>query len=180
MGGEAPTAEPPRIETDRLVLRPLALADLGPMHDVYADREVMRYIGRGGAHSETIEESERRLQRLIDHQEKHGFSLWAVTDRASGTVMGDAGLILYAHRGPEIELGYRLAKAYWGRGYATEAARAWLAHGFETLGLKRIVAVTHPEHVASQRVLEKIGMRREGTADYNGKNVLLFSAAAGA
>ena len=179
MGGEAPTAEPPRIETERLVLRPLALADLGPMHDVYADREVMRYIGRGGAHSETIEESERRLQRLIDHQEKHGFSLWAVTERASGTVMGDGGLILYAHRGPEIELGFRLAKPYWGKGYATELARAWIAHAFAELGLERILGVAHPENVASQRVLEKAGLRFQGMTAYEGTKARLYAVERG-
>jgi [ribosomal protein S5]-alanine N-acetyltransferase len=164
-----------RIETERLILRPLALADLGPMHDVYGEREVMRYIGSGGSHSETVDDSERRLQRLIDHQEAHGFSLWAVTDRDSGTVMGDAGLILLGHRGPEIELGYRLAKPYWGKGYATEAAAAWLAHGFGELGLERIVAVTHPENLASQRVLEKVGMQPAGTTSYDGVDALLFA-----
>ncbi len=164
-----------RIETDRLVLRPLTLADLGPMHEVYGDREVMRYIGRGGAHSETVEESEERLQRLIDHQEKHGFSMWAVTERASGAVMGDGGLILYAHRGPEIELGYRLAKPYWGKGYATEVARAWVAHGFDELGLERIVAVTHPQNVASQRVLEKAGFRFRGMTAYEGAKARLYA-----
>jgi [ribosomal protein S5]-alanine N-acetyltransferase len=163
-----------RIETDRLILRPLAPADLGPMHEVYGDREVMRYIGSGGAHSETVDDSERRLQRLIDHQEARGFSLWAVTDRESGTLMGDAGLILLGHRGPDIELAYRLAKPYWGKGYATEAAAAWLSHGFDELGLERIVAVAHPENVASQRVLEKIGMRPAGTTSYDGLAALLF------
>ena len=172
-------ADGARIETDRLVLRPLTLADLGPMHDVYGDREVMRYIGSGDAHSETVDDSERRLQRLIDHQEAHGFSLWAVTDRESGTVMGDAGLILLAHRGPEIELAYRLAKPYWGKGYATEAATAWLAHGFDELGLDRIVAVTHPDNVASQRVLEKAGMRTAGPTSYAGTPALLFAAEKG-
>ena len=164
-----------RIETERLVLRPLTIADLGPMHEVYADREAMRYIGQGDLWSETVDDSERRLQRLIGHQEAHGFSLWAVTDRESGTVMGDAGLILLEHRGPEIELGYRLAKPYWGKGFATEAATAWLDYGFDELELERIVAVTHPENVASQRVLEKVGMRFEGPSTYEGEPVRLYA-----
>ncbi len=135
----------------------------------------MRYIGTGTSHSESIDDTERRLQDLIDHQDEHGFSLWAVTERANGTVMGDAGLIHYAHRGPEIELAYRLAKPYWGRGYATEAARAWVRHGFDELGLDRIVALTHPENVASRRVLEKVGMRYERMTDYNGVAARLYA-----
>ena len=149
------------------------LADLGPMHEVYADREVMRYLG-DNAYSQSVEDSERRLQRLIDHQERHGFSFWAVTDRDSGSVLGDAGLVLLAHRGPEVELGFRLAKPYWGRGYATEAARAWIAHGFDELELDRIVAVTHPENAASQRVLEKVGMTFTGMSEYEGAQVKRF------
>ena len=145
------------------------------MHEVYADREVMRYIGAGDSYSTSVDESEERLSRLIDHHERHGFSLWAVTDRETGAVMGDCGLIYYAHEGPEIELGYRLAKPYWGNGYATEAARAWVAHGFEELDLDRIVAVTHPENVASQRVLEKLGMRFREMADYEGQEARLYA-----
>ena len=157
------------------MLRPLGLADLGPLHEIYADREVMRYIGSGDSHSESVDETERRLQGLMNHQDEHGFSLWAVTDRANGTVMGYAGLIHYAHRGPEIELAYRLAKPYWGKGYATEAARGWLRYGFDELGLDRIVAVTHPENVASQRVLEKVGMRYERMAIHDGVRVRLYA-----
>jgi RimJ/RimL family protein N-acetyltransferase len=134
----------------------------------------MRYIGSGGA-DEDVEESRRRLERLIEHQERHGFSLWAVTGRETAAVMGDCGLIRYAHVGPEIELGYRLAKLYWGKGYATEAAHAWVAHGFDTLGLHRIVAAAHPENTASQRVLEKVGMRYERMTDYAGERVRLYA-----
>ncbi len=135
----------------------------------------MRYIGPADAFSDDVEESRGRLERLIEHQEQHGFSLWAVTDLQSATVMGDCGLILYAHKGPEIELGFRLGKAYWGKGYATEAARAWVAHGFGLLGLDRIVAATHPENAASQRVLEKVGMRFERMDVYDGERVRLYA-----
>jgi RimJ/RimL family protein N-acetyltransferase len=146
------------------------------MHEVYGDREVMRYIGSESSFSDSVEESERRLQRLIAHQDKHGFSMWAVVSHETGTVMGDCGLIHYAFRGPEIELGYRLGQPYWGRGYATEAARAWVDHGFDELGLERIIAVSHPENVASQRVLEKIGMQRERMTEYEGgAKVVLFA-----
>jgi ribosomal-protein-alanine N-acetyltransferase len=163
------------VATERLDLRPLRSADLGTMVDLYADPVAMRWAG--GATSD-VEESARRLQRLIEHQEQHGFSLWAVTERESGIVVGDSGLIYYAFQGPEVELGYRLKVPFWGKGYATEAARAVLAYGFDEIGLERIVAVTHPDNVDSQRVLEKIGMRREGFADYLDKKVMYFAAGA--
>ncbi len=133
----------------------------------------MRYVGGS---TTSVEESGEKLQRLIDHQERHGFSLWAVVERESATVIGDAGLTLYAHRGPDVELGYRLKVPYWGKGYATEAARAWLRHAFDELGLRRILAVTHEENEASRRVLEKIGMRYDGRTEYAGDEALLYTA----
>ncbi len=166
--------DPQPIETDRLLLRPLSLADLGPLHEVYGDRDVMRWIGAGDAYSRDVAESEARLERLLAHQERHGFSLWAVTDRESGLVLGDCGLVHWAHRGPEIELAYRLGKAHWGQGYATEAARAWVERGLGELGLVRIVAAAHPENAASRRVLEKAGFRFEGRADYDGTAIRLY------
>jgi ribosomal-protein-alanine N-acetyltransferase len=173
-----PTARPlhepegPRIETERLELRPSTVADLGALHELYADPGVMRYAG---GPTRAVEESEARLLRLIEHQERHGFSLWAVVERASGNVIGDAGLVLREHRGPEIELGYRLKSPFWGKGYATEAAGAWLAYGFDELGLRRIVAVAHPENVASQRVLEKLGMRFERMTTCDGGPARLYA-----
>jgi RimJ/RimL family protein N-acetyltransferase len=76
--------------------------------------------------------------------------------------------------GPEVELGYKLGPEYRGRGYATEAGRAWLAYGFETLGLDRIVAVAWPENAASWRVMEKLGMTRVGPGHHYGHETLLY------
>jgi ribosomal-protein-alanine N-acetyltransferase len=177
---QPPTFEVEPIETERLLLRPLTLADLGPLHEVYGDRDVMRWIGTGDAYSRELAESEARLDRLVAHQEKHGFSIWAVTDRGSGMLLGDCGLVHWAHRGPEIELVYRLGKAYWGQGYATEAARAWVERGLDELGLERIVAATHPENVPSQHVLEKVGFRYERKTNYDGAVVRLYAIESGA
>jgi ribosomal-protein-alanine N-acetyltransferase len=160
-----------RIETDRLDLRPLTAADLGALHELNADPGAMRYAGGATC---SVDESEARLRRLIEHHERHGFSLWAVVERASGNVIGDAGLVLLEFRGPEIELAYRLKSPVWGKGYATEAAAAWVAYGFDELALARIVAVTDPDNVASQRVLEKVGMRFERMTSYDGARVRLY------
>jgi RimJ/RimL family protein N-acetyltransferase len=163
-----------QLETERLVLRPPTLADLGPLHEIWGDRDVMRYVGGGNAHAHDVDESEQRLARLLAHQERHGFSLWVVADRQSGTVLGDCGLIEFAFRGPEVELAYRLGKAHWGRGYATEAATAWTERGLHELGLATIVAVTHPENGASEHVLEKVGFRYEGPHLYEGVRMKQF------
>ena len=91
---------------DRLDLRPFVEADLEAMHRVYGDPEVMRHVGEGGA--VTREESERMLAAYREHQAEHGFAFWAVSDRASGTLIGDAGLEVTADG---VELGYTLARA---------------------------------------------------------------------
>jgi [ribosomal protein S5]-alanine N-acetyltransferase len=170
-----PGADELTLETERLLMRPATIADLGPLHEVWGDRDVMRWIGPGDAYSRDVEESESRLQKILAHQEEHGFSLWVVLERGSGTVLGDCGLVLFGYEGPEIELACRLRKGAWGHGYATEAGRAWLDHGFGPLDLKRIVAASHPGNEASQRVLEKLGMRCEGETELDGTRVLLYA-----
>lgn len=144
------------IVTERLRLRPPTEEDLIQLYPLYSDPDVMRYIL--GGRDRSLEDSRCRLEELIAHHQSHGFSLWVVHERASGALIGDCGLIHFERKGPEIELGYRFLEPYWGRGYATEAASAWVRYGFDNLGLKRIIAVTHPDNRASQNVLEKVGM----------------------
>jgi len=168
--------EATRLETERLVLRPPTVADLGPLHEVWGDRDVMRWVGAGDAFARDVDESARRLERLLVHQDAHGFGLWAVAERDSGTVLGDAGLVLFGFRGPEVELAYRLGKAHWGRGYATEAAAAWVEHGLVALDLPSILAVTHPANEASERVLDKVGFRYEGPTVHLGVRMRRFRA----
>ena len=82
-----------------------------------------------GGPTQTLEETQRRLAKIIEHQEKHGFSLWALIHKETGNLIGDCGLILVEGRGPEIEISYDIAYKFWGRGYATEAARECLGVG---------------------------------------------------
>jgi len=101
-------------------------------------------------------------------ERERGYTLWAVEAKATGEFVGQSGLVPVEGIGPEIEIAYHFAKTSWGKGYATEAAIAVLAHGLGDLGLARVIAIVMPSNVASCRVVEKAGMRLEGTATYYG------------
>jgi len=151
------------ILTERLELRALRLEDAAPLfHHVYGDPEVMRWVAGGTLPD--VAASEAAVQRFMAHQRAHGYSWWAVLERATGELVGDAGLYSYEDRGPLVELGYTFARRAWGKGYATEAATATLDAAFGPLGLDRVTAVVRPENGASQRVLEKNGFERIGLA----------------
>lgn len=143
------------IETERVYLRPFTFDDLDAFAVICSDQDVMRYIGAGRPLSR--EETKTRLNSIIEHRNKHGFGVWAAVDKSTGTLMGYCGL-QFLDNTSEVEVGYRLAKRFWGVGLASEAAKASLRYGFETLGLGRIVAVVQPANLASQHVLEKIGL----------------------
>jgi RimJ/RimL family protein N-acetyltransferase len=150
-------------ETDRVRLRHFHIGDGTAMDRVFGDPEVMRY-GRGPQSPEWV----RRWLRgcLENYHLKWGFGLWAVIERESGEVIGYCGLSHFDDIAgqAEIEIGYRLARAYWGRGYATEAARAVRDYGFATLGLPRLVSIIDPRNIASAKVAEKTGLRYEKDA----------------
>lgn len=157
------------LETESLLIRPFDRGDVAPIHAVFSDHEVMRYVP-GGARDR--EGSLARLQAFIDHQERYGFSKWAVIEKASRQLIGDCGL-QYLDGGPDIELGFHLARAHWGHGYATEAARACLAWALAERS-ERVVAIVDPANGRSIRVLEKIAMRPAGVAEYFGREWLLY------
>jgi ribosomal-protein-alanine N-acetyltransferase len=150
---------PERLDTPRLVLRPFTLDDTEAAFRWFGDPEVMRFIPSGADRSP--EETRQRLARYREHQARHGFSKWIVRERSSGEAVGDSGLLRLEE--PErIDLGFRLARSCWGRGFATEAARAWVHAAFADFGLARLTAFSHPRNLASRRVLEKVGFRRTG------------------
>ena len=153
----------PVLETARLVLRPLHPEDLAEHHArLGADAAVTwHHCARSPEESQTV------LGHRVEHWRRHGFGLWAVRDRESGEFLGEAGLQHLEDTG-EVELGYYLARAAWGRGVATEAGEAALRHGFEALGLERILAVVRPENEGSKRVLAKLGLRGRGFGDHYG------------
>ncbi len=114
--------------------------------------------------------------RAPRHRERHGFGLCAVELRSGRETIGVAGLT-HLDESPEIEVGYRFLKKHWGHGYATEAARASIAYGFEELGLDRIVAVTLPTNRASRRVMEKCGLSFVGVMQVYGRAQVKYAIA---
>jgi RimJ/RimL family protein N-acetyltransferase len=146
------------LETPRLLLRPFGPGDAVLVHRVYSDPVVMRYVATGPMTDLAV--TERLLADYDAHQRRLGYSFWAVVERSSGALIGDAGL--YRTPAGEVELGYTLGAEWWGRGYATEAAGAWLECAFGSLGISEVVALAEPANVGSLHVLEKLGMRRSG------------------
>jgi ribosomal-protein-alanine N-acetyltransferase len=161
------------LETDRLLLRTWTREDVADVLRVYSDPEVTRFLGTG-APDQTQEDARKRLERQIARQEKYGHTMWATIEKATGQLVGSCGLIPLEDTG-EIEVGYHLGRWVWGRGYATEGARACLDHGFHRLGLDRIVAVVVPANLASVRVLEKIGMIYQGLAHHYNREVKKYA-----
>lgn len=146
---------PHRIETERTLLRPYEEADSIAAFGWFGDPEAMRFEPGGADRS--VAETRERLLGYMAHQEAHGFSKWMVLSSCDRLPIGHAGLMVLEETG-EIELGYRLLRSEWGKGLATEVARAWLDYGREELGLDRIIAFTQPGNQASVRVMERLGM----------------------
>jgi RimJ/RimL family protein N-acetyltransferase len=164
-----------QIETLRLCIEPFCSDDVAAAFAWLSDPEVMRFIPTGADRS--MGETTKRLARYIEHQTLHGFSKWIIRERASGQAIGDAGLVLLEDVG-KIDLGFRFARSYWGRGLATEAASAWVRAAFVDFGLDRLTAFAHPENLASLRVLQKLRFRSMGQDRVMGMESLVFSLSA--
>ena len=154
------------LETNRLILRRLVLADLDALFALYSDPEIRRYFPEGTlSYEETKEEVEWFLN---GHPEQPQLGLWATIHKESNQFIGRCGLLPWTiDQRPEVEVAYLLDKAYWGQGLGTEAAQAVLDYGFEQLGLSRLVCFIDPENLASMKVARNIGMtfEREGRDD---------------
>ncbi len=147
-----------RLQSDSLVLEPLAHTDFDWLCALYADPEVMRYIGTG---VRTEQQSRANLEALLAHGERKGFGYWVVRDRASGERLGGA-LLMIRSEGSPVELGFLFARPAWGKGVATEAARMLVAHAFDVLQLPELQAFIDVNNGASGAVLRKAGMRDTG------------------
>jgi RimJ/RimL family protein N-acetyltransferase len=118
----------------------------------------MRYLAPGGQ-LQTHEDSVERLRRYRAHWERYGFGIWVVEELATGRMVGRVGLAHHVLLPDEVEVGWALDPTVWGRGYATEGARAALNYAFTTLDLDRVVSIVHPENAASIAVMARLGLR---------------------
>ena len=154
------------MRTPRLLLRPWRDTDLAPFAALNADPEVRRWF----AGTLTREESDAQAARIQDDIATHGFGFWAAEAPGTAPFIGFVGLkhvTFAAPFAPAVEIGWRLARAHWGQGYATEAARAALAHAFGPLNLPEVVSFAVPGNLPSRRVMERIGMKRDPEGDFD-------------
>jgi RimJ/RimL family protein N-acetyltransferase len=154
------------LETSRLVLRPWREGDFEPFAALNSDPETMRYFPARLARAESDDLAERLGLVIV----MRGWGLWAVELKTGPEFIGFVGLNevdFEAHFTPAIEVGWRLARQYWGIGYASEAARAAVDFAFRELALKEIVSMTTVANTRSRRVMERLGMMREPTGDFD-------------
>ncbi|MBA3537260.1 MAG: GNAT family N-acetyltransferase [Tatlockia sp.] len=161
------------LTTSRLIIEEPSLNDLDNLYNLQSNPQVMKYIGEGiRDRMEVI----KGLKKAIDHFKKHNFSLGSVYLKHSHKFIGRAGLIYfnYNDKQPKIEVAYALLPDYWGKGYATELTKALSIWAFQNLSINKLIAVVHPENIASEHVLIKSGMSSKGTLKYWDIEVLNF------
>jgi RimJ/RimL family protein N-acetyltransferase len=152
------------IRTERLLLRRWRDEDRDPFAAMNADPAVMEHM-QGLM---PRERSDAFVDRIEAHWEEHGWGLWAVEVPAEAAFVGYVGLWPAEYLAPKmVEVGWRLAAEHWGHGYATEAALEALRFGFTEVGLPEIVSFTVPQNVRSRRVMERIGLVRDPSGDFD-------------
>lgn len=164
------------IETERLLLREIVPGDAEEMFKLDTDPEVHTYLGKSPIKS--MEQAKTNITFIRNQYIANGIGRWAVIEKRTKSFIGWAGLKFITEPINEktkyYDLGYRLIKKYWGKGYASEAAKAALAYGFENLELTEIYGMAQTGNLASINVLEKIGLRRLETFNYENELHYLF------
>jgi RimJ/RimL family protein N-acetyltransferase len=160
------------VETERLLLRTWNDDDVALVEDIYAKPEVMAFIP-GGVWSRN--RTARAVARMRELHGEQGFGFYPIVLKSLGKIVGHCGLG-FLEQTPEVEVAYILDSPYWGQGYASEAARAVIAHAFSKLQIARIVAVAFPENVRSIGVMRAIGMTHVGLAQHFGATLVKYEA----
>jgi RimJ/RimL family protein N-acetyltransferase len=157
------------LRTERLNLRPFRESDLDDYARICADPEVVRHVGTPFSRAEAW----LHIATMLGHWQLRGFGMWAVEDRCSSALIGRIGF--YEPEGwPGLELGWMLARNWWGQGLATEGAGAALAFAFATLRKSHVISLIRPDNIASIRIAEKLGERPQGCSRALGAEALVY------
>lgn len=167
------STNPTVLRIDEFAMRPIQAADLDALAVIWTDPEVTRFLPSCGMPI-SREKTEKALVSFIEHWEKRGYGIWAIVKNASLEMVGYCGL-RYLDELNEVEVLYGLAKAYWGKGIATQAAKASISYGFNVANLDRLIALTLPDNQASKRVIEKSGLHYEKQIHIFNLNGLYYS-----
>jgi RimJ/RimL family protein N-acetyltransferase len=162
-----------RIETERLVLRRWTQDDVGPLSEILLAPAVAAWLGHP-----SWDDVERTLAHYEHSWDTLGFGRFAVEERSTGRLVGRVAVMRqegWVATPDSDEVGWAIVADCWGRGYATEAARAAITDGFERVGLRRILSWTLPDNDASRRVMEKCGLTLGGTAEWAGREHLWYA-----
>ena len=164
----------PVFHTTRIALREVVADDFENFYRLDSDPRVMRFIADGRVG--TPESARAAVERAMRYYRTYpGLGKWVAVEKSARQFIGWFSLN-YVPNTVDVEIGYRLLPDAWGRGYAKEGASALARHGFETLGMYRIIGLTHLDNIASQRVLQKVGMRDAGWGRYYDRDLRLFVA----
>ena len=163
------------IETPRLILRHLALKDTEALAAIYADPIVMKFV----AGTQSPAETKQTIEKIIKRYKKHDyrFGLWATIHKLDNQFIGRCGVKPLNDKCLELEMAYLLAKEYWGRGLATEAARAIRDYGFREVNCDRLVSLIDHDNIASQKVALKTGLTYEQDIQIEGEDLRVYAIA---
>jgi RimJ/RimL family protein N-acetyltransferase len=159
------------LKTERLVLRMFREEDFEEYAAMTADPEVSRYLGDGRPLARA--DAWRQMAMILGHWQLRGYGIWAVEETATARLAGRIGFF-NPEGWPGFELGWVLAREFWGRGYATEGARRALRYGFDELGREHVISLIRPDNFPSIKVAERLGERLEGSTQLFGSEALVY------
>lgn len=161
-----------QLETPRLLIRELKAEDVAALALILGDAKVMRHSVGGVM---TTKETREFVAGCIFSYQANDFGPWAVIDKSNNALIGYCGLNAEPVEGiEEVEIGYRLAREYWGNGLATEAAKAVRDCAFDVLGVDSLIAIVEPENIASVNVIEKLGFNTFIHSQYHRRGVKIY------
>ena len=161
----------PTVRTSRLILRPLLSKDAEVLHKIYQVDGVLEYFPNPTP--PPLENVQRFIKSQVTHWDKYNYGNWGILPHGETEIIGWAGLQFLPETN-EIEVGFLLSRIFWGHGYATESALGSLEFGFQHLNLDEIIALVHPDNIASKRVIEKCGMHWVDQKIYFGIDLMRF------